>query len=48
YHSKKTTNPGWERDVRMQPFTWKPDGTPDFGKAIPVGMQVKLPSGEIK
>lgn len=48
YHSKKTTNPGWERDVRMQPFTWKPDGTPDFGKAIPAGMTVKLPSGETK
>lgn len=48
YHSKKTKNPGWERDVRMQPFTWKPDGTPDFGRAIPVGDEVKLPSGEGK
>lgn len=48
YHSKKLINPGWERDVRMQPFTWKPDGTPDFGKAIPAGMPVKLPSGETK
>jgi GH43 family beta-xylosidase len=48
YHSKKTTNPGWERDVRMQPFTWKPDGTPDFGKAIPAGAPMKLPSGEIE
>ena len=48
YHSKKSTNPGWERDVRMQPFSWKPDGTPDFGKAIPTGVPVKLPSGETK
>ena len=48
YHSKKTKTSGWERDVRMQPFTWKPNGTPDFGKAIPVGMTVKLPSGETK
>jgi GH43 family beta-xylosidase len=48
YHSKKTTNPGWERDVRMQPFTWKPDGTPDFGEAVPTGVPVKLPSGETK
>jgi GH43 family beta-xylosidase len=48
YHSKKTTNPGWERDVRMQPFNWKPDGKPDFGKAILAGVPVKLPSGEIK
>lgn len=48
YHSKKSTNPGWERDVRMQPFTWKPNGTPDFGKAIPAGVPMKLPSGETK
>lgn len=48
YHSKRSTNPGWERDVRMQPFTWKPDGTPDFGKAIPAGVPVKLPSGKTK
>jgi GH43 family beta-xylosidase len=48
YHSKKSTNPGWERDVRMQPFGWRPNGTPDFGKAIPAGVPVKLPSGETK
>ena len=47
YHSKKSAKPGWERDVRMQPFSWNPDGTPDFGKAIPAGVPVKLPSGEI-
>jgi GH43 family beta-xylosidase len=48
YHSKKSAKPGWERDVRMQPFTWKPDGTPDFGRAIPAGELVKLPSGEVE
>jgi GH43 family beta-xylosidase len=48
YHSKKSTSPGWERDVRMQPFTWKPNGTPDFGRAIPAGVPVELPSGETK
>lgn len=47
YHSKKTKNPGWERDVRMQPFTWRKDGTPEFGEAIPAGNSLKLPSGEI-
>lgn len=46
YHSKKSTTPGWERDVRMQPFNWKSDGTPDFGTAIPTGVPIKLPSGE--
>ena len=48
YHSKKSTNPGWERDVRMQPFTWNTDGTPDFGTAIPAGKEINRPSGEVK
>lgn len=47
YHSKKSTAPGWERDVRMQPFQWNADGTPDFGEPIPAGQQLDLPSGEI-
>lgn len=46
YHSKKSTEPGWDRNVRMQPFTWKADGTPDFGKAIPAGQKINVPSGE--
>jgi GH43 family beta-xylosidase len=46
YHSKKNSAPGWERDVRMQPFKWNADGTPDFGEAIPAGKPINLPSGE--
>jgi GH43 family beta-xylosidase len=46
YHSKKSTAPGWERDVRMQPFTWNSDGTPNFGQAVPAGKKINLPSGE--
>ena len=46
YHSKKSTTPGWERDVRMQPFNWNSDGTPDFGEAIPAGQKINIPSGE--
>jgi GH43 family beta-xylosidase len=46
YHSKKTTKPGWERDIRMQPFKWKADGTPDFGIAVPAGKPINVPSGE--
>lgn len=46
YHSKKATKPGWERDIRMQPFSWNTDGTPDFGEAIPAGKAIALPSGE--
>ncbi|WP_423127987.1 glycoside hydrolase family 43 protein [Gaoshiqia sp. Z1-71] len=48
YHSKKDTNPGWNRDVRMQPFTWNADGTPNFGTAIPAGTAMKRPSGEVE
>ena len=46
YHSKKDTIPGWERDVRMQPFHWNADGTPDFGEAIPAGKKLNRPAGE--
>ncbi|HYQ57353.1 MAG TPA: glycoside hydrolase family 43 protein [Draconibacterium sp.] len=48
YHSKKDTVPGWDRDVRMQPFTWNADGTPDFGKAIQAGKSISRPSGEVE
>jgi GH43 family beta-xylosidase len=46
YHSKKSATPGWQRDVRMQQFTWNADGTPNFGQPIPAGQEIKLPSGE--
>lgn len=47
YHSKKDVTPGWDRDVRMQQFTWNADGTPNFGKAVPSGLPINKPSGEI-
>jgi len=46
YHSKKSTTPGWERDIRMQPFKWNVNGTPDFGEPVPAGQRINLPSGE--
>ncbi|WP_158855968.1 glycoside hydrolase family 43 protein [Lunatibacter salilacus] len=46
YHSKKTIQPGWDRDIRMQPFGWKSDGSPDFGVPIPAGRPIAKPSGE--
>lgn len=46
YHSKKSTAGGWDRDVRMQPFQWNADGTPNFGLPIPSGQKLNLPSGE--
>ena len=47
YHSKKSTSPGWQRDVRMQPFKWNSDGTPNFGIPVPAGTKLNLPSGEV-
>ena len=46
YHTKKTTTPGWQREIRLQPFTWKSNGEPDFGTPIPAGIPVRLPAGE--
>jgi len=46
YHSKKNTTSGWERDVRMQPFTWNSDGTPNFGIPVPAGKTLNIPSGQ--
>lgn len=48
YHSKKEASEGWNRDVRLQPFGWKPDGSPDFGKAAETGVIIQRPSGELK
>ncbi len=41
-------SPGWKRDVRMQPFTWNADGTPNFGQPVPAGQRMNLPSGEVE
>ncbi|MEX2592759.1 MAG: glycoside hydrolase family 43 protein [Anditalea sp.] len=46
YHSKKTTEPGWDRDIRLQEFKWNTDDSPDFGQPIPAGTPIELPSGE--
>ncbi len=48
YHSKKDTEPGWNRDVRMQMFKWNADGIPDFGEAVPAGEEMVRPSGEVE
>jgi GH43 family beta-xylosidase len=34
------------RTVRAQPFTWRADGTPDFGCPLPSGVPIPVPSGE--
>jgi GH43 family beta-xylosidase len=46
YHSKKSTEPGWNRDIRMQPFTWNEDGSPNFGTPVEVSRVLHVPSGQ--
>ncbi|HOA73376.1 MAG TPA: family 43 glycosylhydrolase [Phycisphaerae bacterium] len=46
YHAKRSRKHGWERAVFMQPFTWRPDGLPDFGRPVAAGQPLPVPSGE--
>ncbi|MFD3003840.1 family 43 glycosylhydrolase [Pontibacter toksunensis] len=46
YHSKKTTTPGWDRNIRAQEFTWTADGFPFFGVPVPAGVPIPVPSGQ--
>jgi GH43 family beta-xylosidase len=46
YHSARSQGAGWRRQINMQPFTWKPDGSPDFGSPIAPGVLIPAPSGD--
>ncbi|WP_339925971.1 glycoside hydrolase family 43 protein [uncultured Cyclobacterium sp.] len=46
YHSKKVADPGWNRDIRLQPFKWRVDGSPDFGNPVSLDKRIPVPSGE--
>jgi GH43 family beta-xylosidase len=48
YHanSKSGQGCGQKRSPRAQPFTWKADGTPDFGRPMPINTPILRPSGE--
>jgi len=47
YHanSEPSQGCGAHRAPRAQPFTWRPDGTPDFGRPVPTGKPIASPSG---
>lgn len=47
YHANPEPHEGCDnhRSPRAQPFTWKPDGLPDFGKPVPTGTPISKPSG---
>jgi GH43 family beta-xylosidase len=34
YHAARSSNAGWARQIRAKTFTWKEDGSPDFGKPV--------------
>jgi len=46
YHAKTGAGAGWDRVIRMQPYAWRADGTPDFGAPVADGQAVAAPSGE--
>ena len=47
YHAKPAANGKCEeRSTRMQPFGWRPDGTPDFGAPVSTQTPLARPSGE--
>jgi GH43 family beta-xylosidase len=47
YHAKTGTARTFaDRTARAQRFTWNPDGTPNFGKPLPLDAEIKEPSGE--
>jgi GH43 family beta-xylosidase len=41
YHAARRPGAGWDRNVRMQPFGWKRDGSPDFGKPVSPGVSIR-------
>jgi GH43 family beta-xylosidase len=44
YHAAKFRGAGWNRNVRIQKFDWKLDGSPDFGIPITEGVALEEPS----
>ena len=48
YHAKTGTARTYRRSHwrSAQRFTWNPDGTPHFGKPLPLDAEIKEPSGE--
>lgn len=49
YHAKSRPDAGWQdRQVRMQRFNWRADGTPDFGVPVPSGAMLARPAGECR
>ncbi len=46
YHAAAYDNAGWTRDIRIQPFTWNANGTPDFAQPLAPDAAISFPRGE--
>ncbi len=46
YHAAKFSGAGWNRNVRVQRFSWNANDTPNFGTPIPTPISLTVPSGE--
>ena len=48
YHANPEPKQGCDghRSLRIQQFTWNPDGTPNLGKPVPLGEPLAKPSGD--
>ncbi len=48
YHANAQSGQGCNpsRNPRIQKFSWRADGTPDFGQPVPIGTRLVRPSGE--
>jgi GH43 family beta-xylosidase len=44
YHAAKYSGAGWDRHVRMQPFSWDHEGDPVFGSPLSMAEQDELMS----
>ena len=46
YHAAKEKDSGWDRNIRMQAFTWDKEGMPFFGSPISPSVKLRVPAGE--
>lgn len=46
YHVAKHQGAGWNREIRMQRFSWNDDHTPKLGIPVDPATPIELPSGE--
>ena len=44
YHAAKHKGAGWNRNTRMQRFTWDTQGNPCFGSPVSEGVEIAAPS----